>query len=91
MKKEEEILNYAENEHKRIAEGVDDTYAEMYERGVINGALWAEDNPKEELVSIDKACEWLLNQDFDGQCFRDCDESFNNDLLVSYFRKAMEE
>ena len=40
---------------------------------------------------IEKACEWLLNIDFDGQEFRDCDESFNNDLFVNVFRKAMKE
>jgi hypothetical protein len=39
---------------------------------------------------IDKACKWLLNIDFDGQEFRDCDELFNNDLFVNAFRKAVE-
>lgn len=39
---------------------------------------------------IEKACKWLINIDFDGdQNFRDCDETFNNDLLVDAFRKAM--
>ena len=49
------------------------------------GAEWA------DKTMIDKACEWLLNVDFDCQQFRDCDESFNNDLLVDAFKKAMEE
>ena len=40
---------------------------------------------------IEKACEWLINIDFDDFHFRDCDESFNNDLFVYAFRKAMEE
>lgn len=40
---------------------------------------------------IEKACEWLINIDFDDFHFRDCDESFNNDLFVDAFRKAMEE
>lgn len=50
----------------------------------INGAKWA------DKTMIEKACKWLLNIDFDGQEFRDCDESFNNDLFVDAFRKAME-
>lgn len=44
-----------------------------------------------EMETIDKACKWLINIDFDNYDFRDCDESFNNDLFVDAFRKAMEE
>lgn len=40
---------------------------------------------------IEKACKWLINIDFDDFHFRDCDETFNNDLFVDAFRKAMEE
>ena len=40
---------------------------------------------------IEKACKWLINIDFDDFHFRDCDETFNNDLFVDSFRKAMEE
>jgi hypothetical protein len=55
-----------------------------YGLGFCEGAKWA------DKTMIDKACEWLINIDFDGYDFRDCDESFNNDLLVDAFRKEME-
>ena len=52
--------------------------------GFREGAKWA------DKTMIEKACKWLINIDFDGdRNFRDCDESFNNDLLVDAFRKAM--
>lgn len=40
---------------------------------------------------IETACKWLINIDVDGYNFRACDESFDNDLLVDAFRRAMEE
>ena len=39
---------------------------------------------------METACKWLINIDFDGYDFRNCDESFDNDLFVDAFRKAME-
>ena len=51
----------------------------------INGAEWA------DKTMIEKACKWLINIDFDDYDFRDCDETFNNDLFVDAFCKAMEE
>lgn len=56
-----------------------------YGLGFCEGAKWA------DKTMIDKACKWLINIDFDGYNFRDCDESFNNDLFVDVFRKEMEE
>ena len=50
----------------------------------INGAEWA------DRTMIEKACKWLINIDFDDFHFRDCDETFNNDLFVDAFRKAMQ-
>lgn len=58
-----------------------DDIADAFEEG----AEWA------DKTMIEKACKWLLNIDFDDFHFRDCDESFNNDLFVDAFRKAMEE
>lgn len=40
---------------------------------------------------IDKACEWLLNIDYDNLRYRDFGEEFNEELFVNDFRKAMEE
>ena len=51
----------------------------------VKGAQWA------DKTMIEKACRWLINIDFDDFHFRDCDETFNNDLFVDAFRKAMEE
>ena len=56
-----------------------------FEEGFIEGAEWA------NKTMIEKACKWLINIDFDDFHFRDCDETFNNDLFVDSFRKAMEE
>ena len=47
------------------------------------GAKWADENPKEGLVSIDKVCEWLDNHidDYGHDYY---------DELITDFRKAME-
>ena len=58
-----------------------DDIADAFEEG----AEWA------NKTMIEKACKWLINIDFDDFHFRDCDETFNNDLFVDSFRKAMEE
>ena len=58
-----------------------DDIADAFEEG----AEWA------DKTMIEKACKWLINIDFDDFHFRDCDETFNNDLFVDSFRKAMEE
>lgn len=84
MKRHKEIKNFALACCKDIAGETDYTDTATFE-GIIKGANWA------DKTMIDKACKWLLNIDFDGQEFRDCDESFNNDLFVNAFRKAMEE
>ena len=56
-----------------------------FEEGFIQGAKWA------DRTMIEKARQWLINIDFDDYDFRDCDETFNNDLFVDAFCKAMEE
>lgn len=54
-------------------------------RTIGNVLKWA------DKTMIEKACKWLINIDFDDYDFRDCDETFNNDLFVDAFCKAMEE
>jgi hypothetical protein len=91
MSREEEIIEagieYTMRTKPRILAG-DKFFEEMREfnrnKAFEEGAKWA------DKTMIDKACKWLLNIDFDGQEFRDCDELFNNDLFVNAFRKAME-
>lgn len=62
----------------------DKTLTVNEEKAFIAGAKWA------DKTMIEKACQWLINIDFDDFHFRDCDETFNNDLFVDAFRKAME-
>lgn len=85
MKRREEIVtatlgcrqNYVELKRPITPDDVADAFEK--------GAYWA------DKTMIEKACKWLINIDFDDFHFRDCDESFNNDLFVDAFRKAMEE
>lgn len=44
-----------------IANYVPIEQAFMYEDGFKNGAYWSDENPKEGLVSIEKAAEWVKN------------------------------
>ena len=74
----EEIRNKAIKEQRELMESMD------WRGGFICGAEMA------VKTIIEKACKWLINIDFDGYDFRDCDESFDNDLFVDAFRKAME-
>lgn len=53
------------------------------------GAKWADENPKEGLVSLDKACKWLGNRDVMEKILH-CRTSLIDDY-VKAFRKAMEE
>ena len=49
-----------------------------------NGAKWADEHPKEGLVSIDKACEWWSE-------WFDTHNPYNMGNCIDKFRKAMEE
>lgn len=40
---------------------------------------------------IERVCQWLYTIDFDSQTFRDCDETFNNDLFIDTLCKVMKE
>ena len=84
MKRKEEI-NQAAYQKYPYEGGIKGMICENSIPIFIQGAEWA------DRTMIDKACKWLINIDFDDFHFRDCDESFNNDLFVDAFRKAMEE
>lgn len=58
-------------------------------KAFIEGAKWADKNPKEGLVSLDKACKWLENRDVMEKILH-CRTSLIDDY-VKAFRKAMEE
>ena len=60
------------------------------------GIDWADENPKEGLVSIDKVGEWLENdcdlKDYLGGIFSGpCSINFDFEKLSNNLRKAMEE
>ena len=80
MKRNEEIQKLIDEEM-----GIDNYGSCDFQVGVCYGVRLA------DKTMIEKACKWLINIDFDDFHFRDCDESFNNDLFVDAFRKAMEE
>lgn len=67
-----------------------DHYGDFYHPDYLNPDFEAGVDYGEE-KTIEKACEWLINIDFDDFHFRDCDETFNNDLFIDAFRKAMKE
>ena len=79
MARKEEIQKLIDKEM-----GIDNYGSSDYQVGVCDGVKFA------DKTMIEKVCEWLINIDFDGYDFRDCDESFDNDLFVDAFRKAME-
>ena len=83
MKRREEIEKAATNYIN--SDAVSPMNMQLAFGDFINGAEWA------DKTMIEKACKWLINIDFDDYDFRDCDETFNNDLFVDSFRKAMEE
>lgn len=58
MTREEEIKAKAQ---ELLPDIMDDEYPYRSElaHGFIAGAKWADEHPKDGLVSIDKACEWL--------------------------------
>lgn len=64
----------------------------------IDGAKWADENPKNGMVSIEKACEWL-RRNYTNYMINDLSKYVENvcwfdifdDLLVDDFREAMEE
>ena len=60
------------------------------------GVKWADENPKEGLVSIDKACEWLKNSLYDTQdnCGYKVVASFDSvdvNEFINDFKRAMQE
>lgn len=103
MTREEQIIHKAGS----IVDGMISNYVpqdlcDNYYQGFIDSAKWADENPKEGLVSIDKVCE-LLSQYISPEDIYDgeTNEVPNTYLTVNIydnmvdfinaFRKAMEE
>lgn len=82
-----------EDKIKHIAESYSWTGNQFdIEKAFIEGAKWADKHPKEGMVNLYKACEWLRNN-IDFYVETKYDEDFRVDIeqLLNYFRKAMEE
>ena len=56
---------------------------EYIEKAFQAGAKWADENPKEGLVSIDKVCEWIGDAYLYGVLDKNCD------AIIQDFREAM--
>lgn len=80
---------------EQIKQGIIEHYGELgFQSGMIRETFetavkWADENPKEGLVSLDKVCEWLGNRDIMERILH-CRTSLIDDY-VKEFRKAMEE
>ena len=57
MTREEEILEYANTFKGKGMES--EELKEIIRLAIIDGATWADENPRKGLVDIEKACEWL--------------------------------
>lgn len=53
MIREEEIINQAVKEQSQLYQSSE------WRAGFISGAKWADEHPKEGLVNLKDACEWL--------------------------------
>jgi hypothetical protein len=101
MTREEQIIEKASKDSE-IFYKVNDNYGDCFHGGFIDGAKWADEHPKPEMVNkqefIDKACEWL-KRNYTNYMVNDlskyvedvCSFDIFDDLLVDDFRKAMEE
>ena len=94
MTREEEIHKIANTISTNIGKDVDEDYIcnDEYDFtiGFECGVKWADEHPKEGLVSIDKVCKYLesvVYQEFGGGPI----ERAFSDEDIEYFRKAMEE
>ena len=76
MTREEEIKKAAYNNDRESS-----TENIIY---FIEGAEWADENPRKGLVDIDMACEWLLDNYFNY-----AHNSLGSEYLENDFRKAM--
>lgn len=62
MNRKEQIeFRAASNRDAMISNYVPIQHCIDYEDGFIEGATWADRNPKTGLVNIDEVCDWLYN------------------------------
>ena len=101
MNREEQIKFHAGSTRDGlIANYVPTEQAIMYEDGFVDGAKWADENPKEGLVSIDKVYEYLNKNIFQSYTYNAgnkignliVNNKFTNkEDFLKAFRETMEE
>lgn len=62
-----------------------DAYADNNYHAFKRGVAWADEHPKEGLVSIDRVCDWI-EEHMNEFCMEAAEAS-----MISWLRKAMEE
>ena len=96
MIREEEIHKIANTISTNIGKEIDEDYIcnDEYDFtiGFECGVKWADEHPKEELVSVDKVCEWWEQHVADYDLY----DIWNKDYvsfksLIMDFREAMED
>lgn len=80
MTRKDEIIEAAIQQNRRFAER---------RVGFINGACWADENPRKGLTDINKACEWLSENTY-SIFFKPCTLNEAVNEFVDNFKKAME-
>ena len=83
MTREEQLYIAADKEAAPFRK-FNTVYADCVVGGFVQGAKWADEHPKEGLVSLDKACEWLESALRPYAGYSDTID------IVDSFRKVME-
>lgn len=81
MTREEQFKEYLKERNIRIDSLESDS--------IMEGIVWADEHPKDGLVSIDEVCEWLKNNTWVLYKKNEYEVEINN--LLNDFRKEMEE
>ena len=95
MTREEQIIEKA-GKDSEIFYKVNDNYGDCFHGGFIDGAKWADENPKfSKQKFIEKACEWLKENlsegyDIDNYPMVRCYDIDMEDFIKE-FRREMEE
>lgn len=100
MNREEQIKHKASSiRDKMISNDASVGYALGYEDGYVDGALYSDENPKEGLVNLDKACKILKEHISEYTTIKthgSYGENFSREIVmtdngIEKFRKDMEE
>ena len=95
MKRKEQIQDAAADHRDWVCCGFIDPIADAREESFAEGAEWADEHPKEGMISLDKVCSWIDNVDigkylsclFSGTV----NISFLSNDFIRDLKKAMEE